>query len=305
MKKNILIYSHQNMFLEHDGGSVVMFNLAKLLEEYGENVRIYIDIKKNNHIFNNFYNNDFLIDDNCIVIYCEGTLGNPLNAKYVVRWMLSKLGQNVPFDYLNTWSKNELVYYFNSESKFLENPEKISNIYKLLTCIYINPYIKQYNFNKRSGFCFTIRKALQTHNNKCIAVHPKNAFKITRFHTQMDLVKIFNNYEWFLSYDSLSFLIIIAALCGCIPVVYKVPGLNKQQWINTTAASEYLKYKNLDNLYGIAYGREDMEYARNTIHLVKNQWDEIIEFCKEKTIKPFIEDINNFENMINTIENNF
>jgi len=305
MKKNILIYSHQNMFLEHDGGSVVMFNLAKLLEEYGENVRIYIDIKKNNHIFNNFYNNDFLIDDNCIVIYCEGTLGNPLNAKYVVRWMLSKLGQNVPFDYLNTWSKNELVYYFNSESKFLENPEKISNIYKLLTCIYINPYIKQYNFNKRNGVCFTIRKALQTHNNKCIAVHPKNAFKITRFHTQMDLVKIFNNYEWFLSYDSLSFLIIIAALCGCIPVVYKVPGLNKQQWINTTAASEYLKYKNLDNLYGIAYGREDMEYARNTIHLVKNQWDEIIEFCKEKTIKPFIEDINNFENMINTIENNF
>jgi hypothetical protein len=136
-------------------------------------------------------------------------------------------------------------------------------------------------------------------------VHPKNAFQINPEHNQIQCIEFFNKYEWFLSYDSLTFLIIISALCGCIPVVYKVDGLNKQQWIQTTAAGEYVKYKGLDNLYGIAYGREDMEYAKKTIHLVKEQWNDICNFCKEKTIIPFIQDIQNFENMQNTIQNNY
>ena len=110
-----------------------------------------------------------------------------------------------------------------------------------------------------------------------------------------------------MSYDSSTFYTIIAALCGCIPVVYKVQGLNKQQWIQTTAASEYVKSKGLDNLYGIAYGEEDLEYAESTIHLVKEQWDDIIKFNKEKTIVPFINDIQNFddERMLNNIGENF
>ena len=94
-------------------------------------------------------------------------------------------------------------------------------------------------------------------------------------------------------------------MCGCIPVVYKVNGLNKKEWIQTTAAAEYCKSKGMDNLYGIAYGREDMEYAKDTIHLVKEQWENILEFNKEKTIVPFINDINDFDNMQNTIEKNY
>jgi hypothetical protein len=97
----------------------------------------------------------------------------------------------------------------------------------------------------------------------------------------------------------------MSALCGCIPVLHKVEGMDKSEWIKTTVAREYLKYNGLDNLYGIAYGKEDIEYAKNTMHLVKDQWDDIIKFCIEKTILPFIEDIKNFENMKNTIENNY
>jgi hypothetical protein len=109
----------------------------------------------------------------------------------------------------------------------------------------------------------------------------------------------------FISYDPLTFFSIMAALCGCISVVYPRDELTKKDWINTTAASEYAKSKGLDNLYGIAYGLEDVQYAIDTLHLVKDQWTDIQNFNKEKTVVPFINDIQNFENMQNTVQNNY
>jgi hypothetical protein len=307
MSKNIIIYTHMPQFSFVDGGTIVQYELARILKELGKNVKIFSSsgICLDNLIFNEFYNNEFPIDDNAVVIYCEGTIGNPLNAKNVVRWMLSELGQNVPFDFLNTWNKNELVYYFNSELKFLSNPEKMGSIYKLLNCIYINPFFKIYNLKERKGVCYSIRKAKHIHGDNFKMVHPKGSVEITKNHNNDDYIKIFNNHKWFMCYDPLSFLFIISALCGCIPVVLKIDGLNKQEWLQKTVAAEYLKYKGLDNLYGVAYGREDMQYAIDTLHLVKDQWDDIINYSKEKTIIPFINDIQNFENMKNTIQNNF
>ena len=305
--KNIIIYTHMENFSFKDGGTVVQYLLAKTLEEYGQNVRIYTSsgINTPNSIFSKFYNNDFPIDDNTIIIYCEGTQGNPLNAKYVVRWMLSKLGQNVPYDFLYTWNKNELVYYFNSEDKLSNNPDKIGTLYKLLNVIYIHPFATNYNLNKRKGTCFTIRKALETHNNQIMYVHHPNSFEITRNHRQIDCIKIFNNHKYFISYDSLTFLSVISALCGCISIVIKVDGLSKQDWINTTAASEYLKETAENTLYGIAYGTDDIQNAIDTLHLAKEQWNRIIQFGKHKYISKFIEDINNWNNNINTISTNF
>ena len=307
MKKNILIYTHMHEFSFVDGGTVAQYNLARILEEYGQTVRIYsrTGICIDNSLFNKFYKDDFPIDDNCVVIYCEGTCGNPLCAKNVVRWMLSELGQNIPYDMVHSWGKNELVYYFNSEPKFYYNQEKIGSIYKLLTSLYINPYAKQTNYEERSGVCYTIRKAYQIHKNGFQRVHPPDSFEIVREHTQQQCIEFFNKYKWFMCYDSLTFYIVIAALCGCIPVIYKVNSLSKQEWIQTTAAAEYCKSKGLNNLYGIAYDREDMEYAKDTIHLVKDQWDDILKFNKEKTIVSFINDINDFDNMQNTIDKNY
>lgn len=303
--KNIVIYLHMAEFSYKDGGTVVLFLLAKTLQEYGNNVRIYSNIKKKNSIFSNYYNNDFPIDDNTVVIYCEGTQGNPLNAKYVVRWMLSKLGQNVPYERLNTWDKNELVYYFNSEDKISKNPEKIGNIYKLLNIIYIHPLAVNLKFKYRKGTCFTIRKSQQTHGKKKIAVHPPNSFEITRNHTQVQCIKIFNAHKYFISYDSITFLSVIAALCGCISIVIKVDGLSKEDWLNTWPVAEYFKNSKEKILFGIAYGADDLQKAINTIHLAKEQWKRIFEFSKNKYILSFINDINNWNDNVNTIQMNY
>ena len=120
----------------------------------------------------------------------------------------------------------------------------------------------------------------------------------------MQCIKFFNKYKVFISYDPLTFLSIMAALCGCISIIYKIDGLNKKEWINTTVVAEYLKYSG-EELYGIAYGANDIQHAIDTLHLVKQQWNNIQKYTQEKTVLPFIEDMQNFEKMENTIQNNY
>ena len=287
-----------------NGGNVVQYELARILKNFGQNVKIFPSSGtfEENPIFNDFYRNDFPIDENAVVIYCEGTPGNPLNAVNVVRWILSELGQNVSSDVIYTWKKNDLVYYFNSELKFEKNPERIGNVYKMLNCVYINPIVKQTNFGERYGMCHTIRKGKLIHKNNFYLNHEENSFELIGDRTIEECVGFFNKFKFFKCYDPLSFYVIIAALCGCIPIVHKINGLTKEDWLKTTSAYPYIKYKGLGSLYGIAYGEEDLQYAIETIHLVKDQWDEISNFFNENTIIPFIFDSSILNNVNNNIE---
>jgi hypothetical protein len=301
--KNILIYCI-NSFDIKCGGLTVQYELCRNLENMGINVRIWAPEKIPNNIFMKYYNDDFDLNET-VVIYGETISGNPLNAKYIVRWILAPIGIISSTEILKTWSKNDLVYYFNSEKKFENNPEMIGNIYKTLTYMYINPLIKNYKNPSRTGYCHTLRK-INMHKNIQYIYLPQGSFEITYKHTQEDYINIFNKKEIFISYDPLTFLSIIAAMCGCISVVVKVEGIGTQsEWIKTTYASEYAKEKNIDKLYGIAYGQEEIYWAKNTIHLVEQQWVDITNFFKEKTIKPFLEDLKNIDTLKNTVENNF
>jgi hypothetical protein len=306
--KNIIIFTHMYEFSWLDGGTVVQYLLAKTLEEMNQTVRIFPSsgIQRENPIFAKYYDEkvDFPIDDNCVVIYCEGTQGNPLNAKYVVRWMLSELGQNVPASYLDGWTKDELVYYFNSEKKFYTNPDKIGTIYKMLNIIYINPNALNYRLGPRNGCCYTTRKMNQIHKSVKY-IHKNNAFEITRDHTQKECIYFFNRFKMFVCYDPISFMYVISALCGCPTVVYKIAGVSKEEWLKKTICYEYFKHIGKYQLYGIAYGIEELPYAVQTLHLVKQQWNHIFEYSKKQTVVPFINEIQDFASNVNTIQNNF
>jgi len=292
---NILIYPH-DPFMLHSGGVTVQYYLAKLLDEHGINVKIYPSHgTTQNEIFNKF--GSFEIDD-CFVIYCEGINGNPLNSKKVIRWMLSPLGKNIPYNTLYSWGKDELVYYFNYESRFTDD-----RIHKMLTTLYINPQIKNYNFVKENH-CHSFRK---THFYKTINnIHPNDSYEIPHTISQENCINYFNKYKYFTCYDPLSFLIVISVLCGCIAIVYPVENLDKQNWLKNTYIGEYI-IKTNKPLYGIAYGnsQEEIKFAENTIGLAKEQWENDIKNYYKKHISSFINDLCNFENNLNTIDNNY
>jgi len=300
--KNILIYPH-DPYIDGSGGITVHFYLAKILDEYGQMVRMYPNHgTADNDLFNKYYNNDFPIDNNCIVIYCEGIQGNPLGAPLVVRWLLSELGKNVPYERFKTWGKNDIVYFFNGEKKISDNSEKVGSLYKFLSTIYLNPKIDIYNITfPRKGICYTERKCFW-HKNGCKILHPPDADNIS-FGNQTHTIDTLNQYEIFISYDPCTFITVMAPLCGCISVVHPVDGVSESEWLKSTAVYKYSISKNINKLYGIAYGLENFEWARNTLHLAKKQWEDIVLFNKNNCVLPFIIDINNFESMENTVNN--
>jgi len=305
MQKNVIIDLVHTGFNLLCGGITVHFELCRILNELGVNAKIKSQYKTQNYICNNYYDNDFPVDNNCVVIYGEMIEGNPLNAKNVVRWILAPIEVFSSMNTVNTWGKNDLVYYFNMENKFSLFPERVGSVYKLLSTLHVNPSIQNYNLEKK-GTCYSLRK-YHMHKDGINVMHYNDSFEITYNHSQEECIEIFNKHEYFISYDPLTFLNTIAALCGCVSIVHPIKGLTKQQWLKTTAAAEYLKRKELDNLYGIAYGVDQSEIlnAFNTLHLVKEQWDDILKFNIETSVIPFLNNINNFENMENTVQNNY
>ena len=307
LDKTILIYPHMK-YVENDGGVNVQYYLASVLKPRNINVKIFNhDINSTNEIFSDFTNT--FDNENTIVIYCEGVFGNPLNAKYVVRWMLSELGKNVPYGWVNTWGKSELVYYFLSEPKIKNSPDKINSIYKFLTTIYVKPNTFIDLKLPRNGICHTFKKS-RYHKNGIKNIHPDKSFFIEKFLDYNHMVETFNKYKYFVCYDPCSFLVIIAGLCGCIPILYKVDNVSKETYFTGKgdANSFYYTYY-MDHEYtnypGIAYGLEDLPHAESTIHLLPDLLFKQIEYMNKKNVDSFINDMKQFDNNINTIQNNF
>jgi hypothetical protein len=306
--KTIVIYNPYG-YCESCGGRTVLHYIGKLLKEKNINVKMYAG----NESYDRPIFSDFITEydpDKIIVIYPEITTFNPLNAKYVIRWILAPVGKNVGEGQIHLWDKNDLVYYFLSEEKMKNEPEKQNSIYKFLTTIYLKPntFI---NYNReRKGYCHILKKALLFHKNGIETLHPPDSVELGNFPTHEALVEFFNRFEYFVCYDPCSFLVHLAGLCGCIPILHKVDGISKEQWFTgkgdtNSAYYEYYLTHEYTNFPGIAYGLEDIEYARSTIHLLPELLHKQIEYINAPSIEKFIIDMQNFESNINTVQNNY
>ncbi len=285
------------------GGSIVLYNLAKDLMEQDCNVKIYAKGAENSaNIFCNHSASLEDVDDSTIVIYPEIVEGNPLKAKNVVRWILCDLGIHSKRDIYTTWGGQDLVFHFSSfNNKY--DPHAIEKLYS----IWINPAVQNKNL-PRKGSCYLFKKASAFHRDIRL-IHPMDAVMIDDCSNE-EIIEIFNQKEYFYCYDPYAFYDVMAALCGCIPIVYPMTGMNKLNWLKSKANFQMYLDKR-DNVAGIAYGIEDIPYAKDTLRHAEKEQREVVEFGKKtvtnfihKTQTYFFNDKNSYEfKTVETLEN--
>jgi len=93
-------------------------------------------------------------------------------------------------------------------------------------------------------------------------------------------------------------------MCRCIPVVKKIPGLSKKDWLinfGSAAVAAGFSKMNYDNFPGIAYGVDDIEYAEKTISEFGDFYKKCNQF-EQDSVKNFVNKVDNhfFHNKIHS-----
>ena len=186
------------------------------------------------------------LDPNSVVIYPEITLGNPLNAKKVVRWLLYPPGILHPFEF----GRNEMFFVVD---EMCDLPAITGGGAPELFLWKVNPTYRNENRPDRKGVCDIVRKGAdkpripETETPEAIQLDGKS---------HEEIAEIFNLCETFYSYDEATMYSQYAAICGCLSVI--IPGMH-------TSREDWAKQHELGR-YGVAYGLNDLEHARSTRH---------------------------------------
>ena len=184
--------------------------------------------------------------DDYMVIYPELIIGNPLNAKNVIRYMLHFPGYHTGYaffgfnEYHIPWEQTTNVMDF-PHCKRQEFPMKVTymldNIYNKTDSL---------NYDERSNDCYMIRKGVGKPY-----IHPESAIKLDGLQ-HVQIAKVFRKSRYFYCYDEYTMYSRFAAMCGCIPIV--VPDnqfKTKLDW----NISKFMSH-------GIAYGLEEINKAK-------------------------------------------
>lgn len=192
-----------------------------------------------------FHKNPSIDINNSIVIYPEVTYGNPLNAKFVVRWLMYFYPYSKSSD---AYSTNDLFIAFREYFNDIDlNPNKL-----IITLNYFDSKLyRQYNFGQRKDKCYILRKGRK---RKDLPKHFDGPVFDDNM-SQHELVKMFNEYRYCYSYDTQTFYTAIAAVCGCIPIVVMEPGKCESDYLGPGE-------KHLGRAYGDSV--EQIEYAKKT-----------------------------------------
>jgi hypothetical protein len=93
-------------------------------------------------------------------------------------------------------------------------------------------------------------------------MHPESSIDIENKSLE-EIANVFNECKYFYVYDLKTMYTIYALLCGCIPIIYPLKDISKEEHFKTTI------FYNDGIIYnkGIAYGdsQEEIDFAINTL----------------------------------------
>jgi hypothetical protein len=278
---------------------------------------------------------EILNTKNNVAIYGEGFLGNPLQQKYVMRWILYFPTPGLPVDPYFPWSKKDkFVYWAKSYFKNKDfiyaglndgqitktdyYPEENDIFY--LKYLFIHDII-DLNYNKnnntRNGSCFLIRKADINYNrtfgnnwnygtNYNINhpfmkpkppkyIHPPDSICIDSYGIK-ELIEIFKTKKYFYCYDLYTFHNCIALLYGC-KVIMCIPNakMSKEEW--HCGEKLYLDY--------VAWGDSKEQLDKADEKLKNINYGNIINECQNDCLNEFNEAYEKLENYYNNLKDSF
>jgi hypothetical protein len=290
-RPRIIVYTYN--FDINCGGIIALYNLAKLLNDRGIRTKLFILDwnKKTNPIYND-RTNRFEIKEDTIVIYPELIEGNPLNVKYVVRWILlemDKTANRIPIP--KTWGPNDLVYHWET----MENK-------KQLCIMWYNPvFINNNKSGSREDTCYMVKKGSLIHAN-IEYFHPENSICIDNTNDLEYINNVFNRCKYFYCYDPNCAFTIFAASCGCIPIIYPINGLSAEEYFK----NRIFNYNGTIYNKGIVYGNNPEDIDRASTELDGAEDGYKILFSKYlSTVDGFIEDINSWNSLVNIVQNEY
>jgi hypothetical protein len=246
---------------ESIGGAVVLHKLCHILNTIGYDAYLSTTPKLNGPSLNFILNSDWNVKiadsidiDNAIVIYPEIQPGNPYQAKHVVRYILNKFHLPEYDNTIITWSDKDYWLYFHD--LFYDRIKEPNYLH-----IIDSKVDKFIDFNKERTIdaCFTYRKRSHEIENLNL-IHPKNSIEIGYNTSDEYLIDIFNKCKRFYSYDTETYLSVLASLCGCESIIVPYKNLTKANIINSQPSFKY----------GVAYGLEEIEYSNNTRQDLRN-----------------------------------
>lgn len=197
------------------------------------------------------------IGKNTIAVYSETMLGNPLHADNVVRWLLL-------FNSLYKQEGEKTIGYDKDDLFFayreVFNDPKLNPECRICCTPYFDlDTYKRTNFGERHGKCYVLKKGNWRVNAEDIA----DGIVIDDL-SEREKVRVFNECEYCISYDTQTAYSELASICGCISVVVPEEGKTREDYRS-----------NGDISYGVAFGfsEEEVQYAISTR-------DRLIEYYK-------------------------
>lgn len=239
--KNRPIVIYAPSFSRMRGGIVVLHKLCYLLNKCGFESYLAPSGYVGGWFWYGYDNtpivSQHILEQNFVAVYPELVEGNPLNAKQVIRWILS----NDQTAY-RTYGKDDIIYWYDG----LYYSDKLGFSENELHVIETNKHLFYDKFYNRIGSCYTSRK-----NNNPTFHHPNDSVSITWEMTDNWelLSNIFNITERFYCYDLFTFLSIQSIMCGCVCI------------IPNDVVSDPKIYQDHFLMKAIAFGEEDIPRA--------------------------------------------
>jgi hypothetical protein len=241
------------------GGAIVLHKLCHILNVIGYDAYLFPTLKLNGQtdhfILNENYSTkiaEYIDPEKDLVIYPEIEPGNPFECKSIIRYILNHYHLPEYDNSISTWGENDYWLYFHEH--FYDGLKEPNYLHVIDSKLNI---FKDYGFERKIEACFTYRKKSNEKNTLNI-IHPSNSIEIQYNTSDEVLVNLFNTCKRFYSYDTETYLNVLASQCGCESIIVPYKDISKESIVQTQPSFKY----------GIAYGLDDLEYANSTRHLL-------------------------------------